>query len=230
MQDAQLAVPGDPPPPTPPRECRAGVGIQGLLRQNPSPPFLPPVTLSTRWSPAITSSWYSRWASPMTDWWPACTSWEGEDDIQDSLLPVELAPMFAATAASHAPSPPHVSSSDPTQLCDENADLSEYTVHVEAMPRSPSPMTPGSGPSDPTEFEVPVAEATLCNRGLAPSGLCVEDPPARRVRSCVELPGYARGRIPLPSPSHSAMLYTMMQVDRSPEDQVVHGRASTKQA
>ena len=51
-----------------------------------------------------------------------------------------------------------------------------------------------------------------------PAKCCVEDPPARWVRSCVELPGYARGWIPLPSPSHSTMLYTMMQVDRSPED------------
>ena len=72
---------GTPPPPTPPRECRARVGIQGLLQRNPSPPFLSPVTLSTRWSPAVTSSWQSRRVSPMTDWSPACTSGEGEDDI-----------------------------------------------------------------------------------------------------------------------------------------------------
>ena len=31
------------------------------------------------------------------------------------------------------------------------------------------------------------------------------------------------------SPSHSTMLYTMMQVDMSSEDQVIHGRASTEQ-
>ena len=54
-------------------------------------------------------------------------------------------------------------------------------------------------------------------------------PPPQGARSCVELPGYARGWVPLPSPSHSTMLYTMMQVDRSLEDQVVHGRASTEQ-
>ena len=107
----------------------------------------------------------------MTEWSPACTSGEEEDDIQDSLLPVELAPLSAAAAAAHAPSPPHVSSPDPTQLSDENADSSEYAVHLEAMPGSPSnrnfpkldPMTRGSGPSDLTEFAVPVAEAMLCN-------------------------------------------------------------------
>ena len=41
--------------------------------------------------------------------------------------------------------------------------------------------------------------------------------------SCIELPAYARGWIPLPSPSHSTMQCTMMHVDRSLEEQVVHG-------
>ena len=38
-----------------------------------------------------------------------------------------------------------------------------------------TPMTTGSGPSDLTEFELPVVEARLCNRELPPLGLCVED-------------------------------------------------------
>ena len=88
---------------------------------------------------------------------------------------------------------------------------------MQAFPE-PGPMTPG--PSDVT-FEVPVVEASLGSREPAPTGQCVEDPPARWVRSCVELPGYARGRVPLSSPSHSTTLDTMMQVDRSLEDHVV---------
>ena len=107
---------------------------------------------------------------------------------------------------------------------------------LEAMPGSPEarcpseighmaldPVTPGSGPGDLTEFEVPVVETGIRHEGLASSGLCADDPPARCVRSCVEVPGYARGWVPEPSPTHSTMLYTMMQVDRSPEAQAVHG-------
>ena len=124
---------------------------------------------------------------------------------------------------------------DPVQLSAENDDLSEYAVHLEAMPGSPlaqdfpepGPITPG--PSDLTEFQVPEVEASLGSREPAPAGQCVEDPPPRWVRSCVELPGYARGWVPLSSPTHSTMLYTMMQVDGILEDQVVHGRASTEQ-
>ena len=46
----------------------------------------------------------------MTDWSSACTSGDGENDAQDplqhTLVPVELAPMFAAAAASRtSPSP-----------------------------------------------------------------------------------------------------------------------------
>ena len=37
----------------------------------------------------------------MTDWSPARTSGAGSDDFQNSLLPVELAPMFAAASAPH---------------------------------------------------------------------------------------------------------------------------------
>ena len=94
---------------------------------------------------------------------------------------------------------------------------------------NPNPMTPGSGPSDLTEYEVPVEDVRLCNQEPPPFGPCVEDQPARWVCSCVELPVYARGWVPLPSPSPLTMLYTMVQVDGSLEDQVVHGRASTEQ-
>ena len=55
------------------------------------------------------------------------------------------------------------------------------------------PVTPGSGPGDLTEFEVLVVETGIRHGGLASSGLFADDPPARWVRSCVELPGYARG-------------------------------------
>ena len=90
------------------------------------------------------------------------------------------------------------------------------------------PVTLGFGPSDLAEFEVLVVETGIRHGGLTSSGLCADDPPTRWVRSCVELPGYARGWVPEPSPTHSTMLYTMMQVDRSPEAQVAHGRASTE--
>ena len=40
MQEVQAAALEDPPPPTHPRAC---VGIPGLLRRNPSPPFMSPV-------------------------------------------------------------------------------------------------------------------------------------------------------------------------------------------
>ena len=81
-------------------------GIQGLLRWGSSPPHLSPVAHIMRWSPAVTSSWHTKRSSPMIDWSPACTSGDGEDDTQDSLqhtlLPVELAPVFAAAAAHYA--------------------------------------------------------------------------------------------------------------------------------
>ena len=88
-------------------------------------------------------------------------------------------------------------------------------------------VTLGSRPGDLTGFEVPVVETGICHG--ASSGLCAGDPPTRRVRSCVELLGYARGWVLEPSPAHSTMLYTMMQVDGSVEAQAVHGRASTEQ-
>ena len=37
------------------------------------------------------------------------------------------------------------------------------------------------------------------------------------------------GWVPEPSSTHSTMLYTIMQVDKSPEAQVAHGRASIEQ-
>ena len=119
------------------------------------------------------------------------------------------------------------------QMSDEYADLSEYAVCLEVVPGSPSdqdlpsPVAPRFGPNDLTEYEVQMEEVGLSNRDPAPSGPCVGD--LWWVRNCVELLGYARGWVPLPSPSHSTVLHTMMQVDMSSEDQVVHGRASTEQ-
>ena len=86
-------------------------------------------------------------------------------------------------------------------------------------------VAPGSGSNDLAEFEVPVAETGICHEELT----TLEDPPTRWVRSYVELLGYARGSDLEPSPTHSTILYSMMQVDRSIEAQVVHGRASTEQ-
>ena len=76
-------------------------------------------------------------------------------------------------------------------------------------------------------MEVQMEEVVSSNRDPASSRPGEDDP--QWVRSCVELLGYARGWVPVSFPSHSTMLYTMMQVDMSPEDQVVHGRASTEQ-
>ena len=61
------------------------------------------------------------------------------------------------------------------------------------------PVTPGFGPSDLTAFEVPVVETEIRHGGLASSGLCAADLPARWVRSCVELPCYAAFLSPPPS-------------------------------
>ena len=94
-------------------------------------------------------------------------------------------------------------------------DLSEYVVSGWDPPDS----------GELAEFEVQMKELVPSNS--APSGAGTDD--SQWVRSCVELPGYARGWVPS-SPSHSTMLYTMMQVDTSSsEDQVIHGRASTEQ-
>ena len=141
----------------------------------------------------------------------ACTSGDGEGDTQDplqhTLLPVEFAPMFAATAASRtSPSPqPRVFSPRATQMSVEHADLSEY-ANIEAVlgpldTRCPpgigymalDRVTLGSGPSDLAEFEVPVVEKRIPHGGLTLLGLCADDPPTRWVCSCVELPGYAWG-------------------------------------
>ena len=70
-------------------------------------------------------------------------------------------------------------------------------------------------------------EMVPSNRDSASSGAGMDDP--QWVRSCVELPGYARGWVPVSSPSHSTMLHTMMQVGMSSEDQMIHGRASTEE-
>ena len=94
-------------------------------------------------------------------------------------------------------------------------DLSEYIVSGRD--------TPDSG--ELAEFEVQLQEFVPNNS--APSGASTDD--SQWVHNCVELPGYARGWVPVSSPSHSTMLYTMMQVDMSSEDQVIHGRASTEQ-
>ena len=113
----------------------------------------------------------------------------------------------------------------------ECADLSEYRVPLEAMRGSPEarcpseighmgpdPVTPGSGPGDLTEFEVPLVETGIRHGGLASLGLCADDPPARWVRSCVELPVNARGWVPEPSRAlHNAVHYDAgQQVSRGP--------------
>ena len=157
----------------------------------------------------------------MTDWSPACTSGAGEDDSPDSLLPIELASMFAspshAAISSHFPfSDPF---SDPMRVSGEweCVDLSEYVVSGWDPPNA----------SELAEFEVQMEELVPNSRDSASSGAGMDDP--EWVRSCLELPGYASSWVPVSSPSHSTMLYTMMQVDMSSEDQVVHGRASTEQ-
>ena len=141
------------------------------------------------------------------------------------------------------PSPqPQVFPPRATQMSVEHADLSEYTVPLEAMPglsdtRCPlgighialDPMTPRFGPSDLAEFEIPALETGIHHGGPISSGLCADDPPTQWVRSCVELPSYARSWVPEPSPTHSTVLYKMMQVNGSLEAQVAHGRACTKQ-
>ena len=86
-------------------------------------------------------------------------------------------------------------------------------------------VTPSFGSSDLAEFEVPMVETGICHEELTKQ----EDLPTRWVCSSVELLGYARGWVPGPAPTHSTTLYSMMQVDRSPEAQVVHGRASAEQ-
>ena len=150
--------------------------------------------------------------------------------------------MFEAATTSRTSSQLRVSPPRATQMCVEHVDLSEYTVPLEAMPGwpearcpseighvAPDPVTPSFGSGDLTDFEVPVVETGIRHGGLASSGLCADNLPARWVRSCLELPGYARGWVLEPSPAHSTMLYTMMQVDGSLEAQAVHGRASTEQ-
>ena len=79
-------------------------------------------------------------------------------------------------------------------------------------------VAPDSGSSDLAEYEVPVVETGICHEELTTQ----EDMPTRWVRSCVELPSW----VPKPAPTHSTMLYSMMQVNRA---QVVHGRASKEQ-
>ena len=81
--------------------------------------------------------------------------------------------------------------------------------------------------SELAEFEVHMEQLVPNSRDSASSGACMDDP--QWVRRCVEMLGYARGLGPVSSPSHSTMLYTMMEVDMSSKDQVVHGRASTEQ-
>ena len=90
----------------------------------------------------------------------------------------------------------------PMQVGDECAcvDLSEYVVSGQGPPDS----------SELAEFEIQMAELVPNKRDSAPSGAGMDDP--QWVRSCVELPVYARGWVPVSSPSHSTMLYTMMQV------------------
>ena len=180
----------------------------------------------------------------MTHWSLACTSGDGEDDTQDhlqyTLLPVELVPIFAAAAAPHAPLSPQSRVSPPgaTQYRVEHADLSEYTVPLEAMPRSSNSWGPpgtdhmvvdsvatSSGSSDLAEFEAPMAETGIRHEEVTTP----DDLPTRWVRSCVGLLGYARGWVPEPSPAHSTMLYSLMQVGKSLEAKVVHGPASTEQ-
>ena len=82
----------------------------------------------------------------MTDWSPACTSGDGEDNTQDplphTLQPIELAPMFAAAADSRTSSHLWVFPPRATQMRVEHADLSKYTVPSEAMPGSPEARCP----------------------------------------------------------------------------------------
>ena len=94
-------------------------------------------------------------------------------------------------------------------------DLSGYVVSGRDAPDS----------DELAEFEVQMEEFVPSNS--APSGTGTDD--SQWVRNCVELPGYARWRVPVSSPSHSTMLYAMMQVDESSQDQVIHGRVSTEQ-
>ena len=153
-----------------------------------------------------------------------------------ALLAVELAPDFAAAAAHRAPLSPwsRVFPSRATLLSEEHADPLEYMVPLEMMPGSSNPygplgtdlmvldhVAPDCGSRDLTEFEVPVA---VCHEELTSQ----KDMPTTRVRSCVELLGYASGWVAEPAPTHSTILYSMTQVDRSPEAQV-HGRTSTEQ-
>ena len=128
------------------RDSCAPQGFQGLLRRDPWPPHLSPMARIMRWSPAVTSGWHSKKPSLMTDWSPACTSGDGEDDTQDprqhTLLPIILAPMFAAAAASRTSSHPRGFPPRAAQMRVQHADLSEYTVPLEAMPGSPEAQCP----------------------------------------------------------------------------------------
>ena len=109
--------------------------------------------------------------------------------------------------------------SHPMRVSDEcecaGEDLSEYVVSGRDAPDS----------DELAEFEVQMEEFVPNNS--APSGTGTDD--SQWARSCVELPRYARGWVPMSSPSHSTMLYTMMQVDMSSDVRVIHGRASTEQ-
>ena len=117
--------------------------------------------------------------------------------------------MFEASSLSPAapPSSSHMPlfPSHPMRVSDEcecaGVDLSEYVVSGRGAPDS----------SELAEF-LKFRCKNLCPVTQPPR---VGTDDSQWVRSCVELLGYARGWVPVSSPSHSTMLYTMMQMNMS---------------
>ena len=84
--------------------------------------------------------------------------------------------------------------------------------------------------SDARESPDPVCFSEVSSPNL--SNFEDDASPLQWVRSCAELPGVARGWVTLSSPTHSTMLYSMMQEGMASHQvgaMVGHGQASTEQ-
>ena len=221
-----------------PRQCKdASKHGQDAIHTVATPLRMTP---QQTWSPAVTSSWHSQAAFTPRQWSPTCTS--GGDLLEHELPPVPPAPLFDAVEdPPPPPSPlpchlfpgePHVSAA---RVSSRDASIGQDAVPL-AHEEPDACMTDDKTDDTAEQYVVPLHSpmdlAPPVRLQLAITATEPPPPSEQWIRTCVELPGMARGLVPDPLRMHNTMLYSMQLAQAMPQPCGAiggHGRASREQ-